>query len=246
MANEINDDERTNAVGLFNTARSYWHSAAHLNAAGLKVTHPQAPVIFLFCHAIELYLKAYLRGMGSTVAHLKKVGHCVADLAKAAAEHGLSLESEQSEILSHVDDADVAIEARYIVTGFKNLPTNEALSNVAEHLDQVVCAVLAERGFAVRRETFQRPEPRRSDALGEDTSRVLVRLFEASELEDRDVGAIATTLQMEKGILQYHLDRLEEAKFADVTSANYLHGHVYWALTPEGRRYVVDHNLIRS
>jgi hypothetical protein len=57
MAHEIDDDERTNAVGLFNTARSYWRSAVYLAAAELPVTHPRAPVTFLFCHAIELYLK---------------------------------------------------------------------------------------------------------------------------------------------------------------------------------------------
>ena len=54
MASKIDDDERTNALGLFNTARSYWRSAEHLSAAGLEVTHPRAPVTFLFCHAIEL------------------------------------------------------------------------------------------------------------------------------------------------------------------------------------------------
>jgi hypothetical protein len=159
MAGEIDDDERTNAVGLFNTARSYWRAAEYLNVAGLKVTHPEAPVTFLFCHAIELYLKAYLRGAGSSVAQLKKLSHRVADLAKSATESGISLGLEQSEILSHVDDADVAIEARYIVTGFKNRPTNEALSGVAAHLDQAVYTALAKLGFAVRNEKFQRPNP---------------------------------------------------------------------------------------
>ena len=165
MADKIADDERTNAVGLFNTARSYWRSAEHLNAAGLKVTHPEAPVTFLLCHAIELYLKAYLRGNGSTVAALKKIGHRLADLAKSAAETGLKLEPEQSEILSHVDDAGVAIEARYIVTGFKNRPTNEALSSLAEQLDLTVCADLARLGFAVRDERFRRPSPQRQDEV---------------------------------------------------------------------------------
>jgi hypothetical protein len=165
MADEVGNGERTNAVGLFNTARSYWRSAEHLNAAKLKVTHPEAPVAFLFCHAIELYLKAYLRGMGSSVADLKQLGHRVANLAKLAAKAGLELQPEQSEILSHIDDADVAIEARYIVTGFKNLPTNEALSTVAEHVDQAVCAALAKLGFAVRDERFQRPVPQSQEEI---------------------------------------------------------------------------------
>jgi len=158
MANEIDHDERTNAVGLFNTARSYWSSAEHLNAARLKVTHPQAPVTFLLCHAIELYLKAYLRGAGTSIAHLKKLSHRVANLAKVAAENGLQLEPEQAEILSHVDDADVAIEARYIVTGFKNRPTDEALSSVAEWLDNAVCGALSKLALPVRAEKFQCPK----------------------------------------------------------------------------------------
>ena len=157
MAGKIDDDERTNPVGLFNTARSYWRSAEHLNAARLKVTHPQAPVTFLFCHAIELYLKAYLRGADNNVAQLKQIGHRVANLAKCVVASGRAIGQEQSEILAHIDDADVAIEARYIVTGFKNLPTNEALSGVIAYLDDVICAALANKGFAVRREKFRAP-----------------------------------------------------------------------------------------
>jgi hypothetical protein len=164
VANEIDDDERTNAVGLFNTARSYWRSAEHLNAANLKVTHPQAPVTFLFCHAIELYLKAYLRGAGNNVAQLKKIGHRVVDLARYAAESGLVIEPQQSEVLNHIDDRDVAIEARYIVTGFKNVPPNEALSGVATYLDQTICAALEKKGFAVRPQNFKRPTAHTDDA----------------------------------------------------------------------------------
>jgi hypothetical protein len=124
------EDERTSPVGLFNTARSYWRSAEYLSAARLQVTHPQAPVTFLFCHAIELYLKAYLRGAGHDVSQLKQLGHRVASLAQSAIKSGLAIGPEHSEILNRIDDADVAIEARYIVTGFKNQPTNETLSHV--------------------------------------------------------------------------------------------------------------------
>src|ERR1700683_4784671 len=130
MAEIIEDDERTSAVGLFNTARSYWRSAEYLNAANLKLTHPQAPVTFLLCHALELYLKSYLRGVGNSVAKLKQIGHHVSNLAKTAVSGGLHVTPDKFEILSHIDDTDIAIEARYIVTGFKNLPTNEALSGV--------------------------------------------------------------------------------------------------------------------
>ncbi|MGA9195106.1 MAG: hypothetical protein WB037_08455 [Pseudolabrys sp.] len=76
-----------------------------------------------------------------------------------------------------------------------------------------------------------------------DTDRVLVTIFRAEDMEDRDIGIMARKLSMERGILQYHLDRLKEAGLADVTGGNYLHGHVYWGLTPKGRQHVVEGKL---
>jgi len=242
MTGAIDDNERTNAVGLFNTARSYWHSAEHLNAANLEVTHPQAPVTFLFCHAIELYLKAFLRGAGKSVAELKQIGHRVANLAKAAVSAGLKIEPEQSEVLSHIDDASVAIEARYIVTGFKNLPTNDALSGAAAYLDQAICAALAKGGLPVRSETFERPEPTKENALSEHTTRVLVHMFKHPDRDDSEVELMARTLGYERGVMQYHLDRLRAAGFAKQTSS--WHDLVFWRLTPEGRQHVVEGKLI--
>jgi hypothetical protein len=167
MAGEIDDNERTNALGLFNTARSYRRSAEYLSAAHLGgVTHPRAPITFLFCHAIELYLKAYLRGTGKDVRQLKELGYHVGNLAQSAIKSGLAIGPEHSEMLNHIDDADVAIEARYIVTGFKgNVPTNEALSNVATILDQAIRSALASMGFAVRAEEFTSLPPPRQENL---------------------------------------------------------------------------------
>jgi len=81
--------------------------------------------------------------------------------------------------------------------------------------------------------------------LSKDTERVLAYYFMA-ERERRDVGIAAASLQMERGILQYHLDLLRRNNFARSTGGNYLHHHTYWALTPEGRRYAVEHNVIRE
>jgi uncharacterized protein YigA (DUF484 family) len=81
------------------------------------------------------------------------------------------------------------------------------------------------------------------DSLSADTGRVLVYLFQAVENEDRHVEAIAYALEMERGVLQYHLDLLRDSGFADIRSANYVHGHVYWGTTPGGRRHVVENNL---
>jgi hypothetical protein len=72
----------------------------------------------------------------------------------------------------------------------------------------------------------------------------MVQLFRAPDIEDRDVGLMASAMGLERGIVQYHLDCLAEAEMAETTGGNYLHGHVYWALTPKGRRYVVEQKLI--
>ena len=64
MSNSLTPEERTPPIGLFNYARSYWRSAEQLRASKPDVTHPDAPISFLFYHAIELYLKAFLRSAG--------------------------------------------------------------------------------------------------------------------------------------------------------------------------------------
>ena len=89
----------------------------------------------------------------------------------------------------------------------------------------------------------QIPQTKQAD-LGDDTKRVLVHIFRARQLEERDVGVMASTLGMERGVMQYHLDLLREAGLAESTGGNYLHGHTYWALKPEGRRRVVEGKLI--
>jgi DNA-binding transcriptional ArsR family regulator len=82
-----------------------------------------------------------------------------------------------------------------------------------------------------------------AELISDDTRRVLVHLFRTTILEDRDVGTMARALGMEISILKYHLDRLNENNFAACTGGNYVDGHVYWALSPEGRRYAVERKL---
>jgi DNA-binding MarR family transcriptional regulator len=82
-----------------------------------------------------------------------------------------------------------------------------------------------------------------SDGLDGDTVRVLAHLFRA-EGDARDVGITARILQMEKSIVRYHLDQLASAGMARLTSSNYNTGHVYWSITPAGRKYAVEKKLI--
>jgi hypothetical protein len=79
--------------------------------------------------------------------------------------------------------------------------------------------------------------------LSKETELVLVQIFKAKEIEDRNVDNMATALGMDRGVMQYHLDRLNDADLAHESGSD-IEG-VYWALKPEGRRYVVERNLHR-
>jgi DNA-binding transcriptional ArsR family regulator len=115
----------------------------------------------------------------------------------------------------------------------------EAAIRQVEELKQRVAAL--ERENAELRAQI----PRRTEtSLDEDTARVLVQIFNAREIEERDVGNMAAALNMDRGVLQYHLDRLDEAGLAHMTSSNSLLEHTYWALKPKGRQHVVERKLI--
>jgi DNA-binding MarR family transcriptional regulator len=89
----------------------------------------------------------------------------------------------------------------------------------------------------------QIPEDGEAD-LSDDTKGVLVRLFKATREQERDVKAMAAGMGMERGVLQYHLDRLREAGLANRAGGNALRGDTYWSLTAKGRQRVVEGKLI--
>jgi DNA-binding transcriptional ArsR family regulator len=133
----------------------------------------------------------------------------------------------------------------------KEVPLSAVLKERVELADQKYEAAMRENEALKRRLTNLEKENAELRArlphgqeIGDDTVRVLVHLFKTHEMDDQDVGAMARALTMERGVLQYHLDRLDEAKLAECTGGNYVDGHVYWALTPEGRRYAVERKLI--
>lgn len=74
--------------------------------------------------------------------------------------------------------------------------------------------------------------------LKPNTIRVLLYMFEATEMDDREVSLIASRLGMTQGVLQYHLDRLRTARLAHESAVDI--GGVYWALTPDGRKYLME------
>jgi hypothetical protein len=57
----ITEEERTNALGLFNSAECYREAADILASEHAKALSFDHPIRYHFYHAIELYLKAFLR-----------------------------------------------------------------------------------------------------------------------------------------------------------------------------------------
>ena len=148
---EADDEDRTNPTGLFNTAVSYWKSAAALERAKVKATHPDSPIRLLYYHAIELYLKAFLRQHHS-VRELasKKFGHDTGKLSCRAGELGLSFDDEDQAVFAHLSDGDTLIRARYIRTGPFRWPPLDALDRTCRSLHDGVGRALKARGLPVR------------------------------------------------------------------------------------------------
>jgi hypothetical protein len=142
-------DDRTTALGLFNYARSYRASADHLLLTKLTVPHPQAPLTYLYYHAIELYLKAYLRSQNQTVDDLKKIGHSINKIAAKVQSCGLILDDEDKEVLSLMSEADNVIRSRYIQTGAFTRPEEEALSRTCAALEEQVAGAFAKSGIVI-------------------------------------------------------------------------------------------------
>jgi hypothetical protein len=81
------DDERTNSMGLFNTAEAYRLSAMALPQ--IKHGHADMPRRFLYYHSLELYLKALLRQKYSIATVRNEFGHKVKLLVREAEKLGL-------------------------------------------------------------------------------------------------------------------------------------------------------------
>lgn len=88
---EIADDnERTNSMGLFNSADAYCRAAQDLAAQKRKVRHAEKPVEHLFIHFIELHLKALLGQLYGVAELEKKFRHNIPKLVNEASSIALS------------------------------------------------------------------------------------------------------------------------------------------------------------
>jgi HEPN domain-containing protein len=141
--------DRHPPIGIYNYAASYHVAADLICNEGLKATHPEAPATFLYYHAIELYLKAFLRFHGLSAECLKDIGHNYKRLLSEASKRGLVLGELESEVLNTLN-GEIWGRSRYLEIGSSQEATPYALSETSKSLRQKVAKVLKDAGEPVR------------------------------------------------------------------------------------------------
>jgi hypothetical protein len=113
----------------------------------------EAPVRFLYFHAIELFLKAYLRLQGIEEKDLwrQPYNHDLAYLANAAEQRGLLIGKRVRLVCDAAGDFDKPTEARYIKTGPRSALPAYKLHEAARELQSRVDQALRINGVLTRR-----------------------------------------------------------------------------------------------
>jgi hypothetical protein len=122
---------------MLHYAHAYAASAIALTKVKIDTTHPDAPVRFLFSHAIELYLKAYLLLKEVPVEDLRsrEFGHNLEKLASEAVNLGLCVSPEHR---AGIGLANEAMLDRYIETGVRRVLPPESLSAICSNLNEQI------------------------------------------------------------------------------------------------------------
>jgi len=112
--------------------------------------------MFLYYHAIELYLKSFLRFHGISAKQLQSIRHNYRSLLSQASKCGLVLGELENEVLSMLDGKTWS-RSRYLEIGFSQYPSLSALSETSKSLRQNVAKVLRDAGQPVRMPSHKKP-----------------------------------------------------------------------------------------
>lgn len=112
--------------------------------------HAGAPVRFLFSHAMELYLKAYLLLKEVTVEELRSMalGHNIEKLTSKGVELSLNVTEEDHLSMGLVNDV---ILDRYIETGPRMALLPERLSEICSNLHEQIGPLVYQNAGLTRR-----------------------------------------------------------------------------------------------
>ena len=145
----ITEEDRTNALGLFNLAECYRQAADILATQHARALRFDQPIRYLLYHAIELYLKAFLRA-DLPLDSVIRYGHRFRRLRGACTSRGLPLEQHEREVLTMIDMDEAYIRARHLRTGLSQEVAVKDLSWAAAAIAQKVGFQLRQRGLPLR------------------------------------------------------------------------------------------------
>ena len=144
-------------LGFYNFAVSYHEGADLIADRGLKATHPESVAMFLYYHAIELYLKSFLRLQGVTAKRLRKIGHDFQTLQSRAKKRGLPFGKVEEEVLDALD-GEIWSRARYLISGPLRAPSLTMLSKTSIALRQSVGKAFHDSGEPIRMPSHRTPK----------------------------------------------------------------------------------------
>jgi HEPN domain-containing protein len=149
---KLADEARVStASGFFTYAETYWQAAVALHNSKFRATHKVMPVYFLCYHAIELYLKAFLRAHDIHPYDLRvKYRHDMRKLSRKAAQLGLRFSEESEAIFHHLYTTGDAMLSRYLVTGTGPRLKFSALDRTCQSLRVPVAKELKAKGHHAR------------------------------------------------------------------------------------------------
>ena len=116
----------------------------------MKATHSQDPCWFLYCHAVELFLKAFLRAHGISARDLRQeYGHSIRRLARRGQEKRPATRSRTAG--GDPADGHFGTTLRYISTGPFTRPRLDALARTCDRFYEATAQLLITQGHRVRR-----------------------------------------------------------------------------------------------
>ncbi|WFU55729.1 hypothetical protein QA639_40390 [Bradyrhizobium pachyrhizi] len=143
LRSDNEDIDRSPPIAVFLSGESFFISAEYLRR-GLEDKDLQLrfsmPVYYLYCHALELTLKAYLRSKGFSSNRLasREFGHKLQVLWKSCVAEGLKGHAVNDAFIAQaielLDPFATDFEFRYIKVGPKSLPTLDAVAGAVEDL----------------------------------------------------------------------------------------------------------------
>lgn len=145
------EEQESAPSGVFNFAETYRKAAEALRETKFRATHRESPILFLYYHAIELYLKAFIRANGIHAYDLRvKYRHGIGQLSGKAAKLGLQFRKEEEAIIQHMSTTSDVIESRYLATGVRPRIDLRVLDRTCASLRVSVAKELKAKGHPAR------------------------------------------------------------------------------------------------